>query len=91
MSPAALISSQTLIETIRAVRNQKKVIELIEDTVRPLRAEGIETYAGFIRSMRAELSTINPIDVADPEEWSLIQFSRVYLYRLMPNKSYAIQ
>lgn len=89
MSPAAVLSLHTLTETIRSSRSQKKVIELIDDTVRPLYAEGTDAYVGFVRAVRAELSIIDPIDVADPEEWNLIQFSRVYLYRLMAHKPLA--
>ncbi|MBM3915278.1 MAG: hypothetical protein FJ348_04460 [Sphingomonadales bacterium] len=86
MSPAAVLSHHTLIETIRSARSQKKVIELIDEEVRPLRSAGVDAYIGFVRTVRAELSIIDPIDVADPEEWNLIQFSRVYLYRLMAHK-----
>ncbi|MFN5803705.1 MAG: hypothetical protein ACK420_00090 [Sphingomonadales bacterium] len=91
MSPAAALFQKALIETIRSARSQKKVIELIDNTVEPLYAEGVDVYVGFVRAVRAELSIIDPIDVADPEEWNLIQFSRVYLHRIMAHKPLAKQ
>lgn len=91
MSPAVALFQKALIETIRSARSQKKVIELIDNTVEPLYAEGVDAYIGFVRAVRAEMSNIDPIDVADPEEWNLIQFSRVYLYRLMAYKPLAKQ
>jgi hypothetical protein len=89
MIPIAVLSHQALIEKIRAARSQKKVIELIDNSVRPFYGEGLDIYIDFVKAVRTELSIIDPIDVADPEEWNLIQFSRVYLYRLMSCKPLA--
>ena len=89
MSSFAVLSHQVLIETIRSARSQKKVIEVIDEAVRPLCAGSVESYIGFVSSVRAELSIIDPIEVADPEEWNLIQFSRIYLHRLMERKPFA--
>jgi hypothetical protein len=84
MSAVAVLSHHVLIETIRSARSQKKVIQ-------PLCADSLESYIGFVRLVRAELSIIDPIEVADPEEWNLIQFSRIYLHRLMERKPLAKQ
>ena len=89
MSPAAVLSHHTLIETIRSARSQKKVIELIDSALHTVRAETFDGATFFLKSLRSELSSIDPIEVADPEEWNLIQFSRVYLYRLMSHKPLA--
>lgn len=83
MSSTALLSHQILIETIRSSRTQKKVVELIDAAVRPFVIESADAYCGFVRSLRAELSAIDPISVGDPQEWNLIQFSRIYLHRLL--------
>ncbi len=91
MSAVAVLSHHVLIETIRSARSQKKVIEVIDKTVQPLCADSLESYIGFVRLVRAELSIIDPIEVADPEEWNLIQFSRIYLHRLMERKPLAKQ
>lgn len=91
MSSVSVLSSQALIDAIRTAGSQKKVIELIDNAIRPLYAEGVDVYECFVSLVRAKLSIIDPIDVADPEEWNLIQFSRVYLYRLMAYKPLAKQ
>jgi hypothetical protein len=89
MSSVDLLSHQALIETIRSARSQRKVIEVIDEMVRPLCTGSLESYLGFVWSVRAELSVIDPIEVADPEEWNLIQFSRIYLHRLTERKPLA--
>ncbi|NBR37371.1 MAG: hypothetical protein EBT80_08480 [Chitinophagales bacterium] len=90
MNPAALLSHQVLIETIRSSRSQKKVIELIDSALHSVRAEAADGAPFFLKSLRSELSSIDPIEVADPEEWNLIQFSRIYLHRLMQSRPVAM-
>ena len=90
MNSAALLSHQVLIETIRSSRSQKKVIELIDSALRSFYTEAPDGSFIFLKSLRSELSTIDPIEVADPEEWNLIQFARIYLHRLMERRLAAL-
>jgi hypothetical protein len=72
-----------LIEQIRNAQNETEAYKLIESTLRWLSTnQSSDAVQLHVKKMYQSLSSVNPLLVEDPEEWNIIQASKVHYYRV---------
>jgi hypothetical protein len=72
-----------LIEKIRHAHNEAEAFLLIESSLHSLlSSQSPEMIQIHVRKMYQCLSSVNPLLVEDPEEWNIIQASKVHYYRM---------
>lgn len=72
-----------LIEQIRHAQNEKEAYSLIESTLCWLASnQSFDDIQLHVRKMYRSLGAVNPLLVEDPEEWNIIQASKVHYYRV---------
>lgn len=72
-----------LINQIRHAHTETEAYSLIETQIRSLTSQlSPERIQLHVRKMYETLSDVNPLFVEDPEEWNIIQASKVYYYRI---------
>jgi hypothetical protein len=81
----------TIIEAIRRAPTVQEVSHLLDKCWQEKRKAGSEDGLYFLSELRAGLNQIDPIDVAQPDEWSNIQHARVYLHRITAKQSASVK
>jgi hypothetical protein len=72
-----------LIEQIRHAQNETEAYTLIESTLRWLATnQSSDAIQLHVKKMYQSLSSLNPLLVEDPQEWNIIQASKVHYYRV---------
>ncbi len=72
-----------LIDQIRHARNEREALSLIESALRKLASnQSFDAMQVHVRKMYQNLSAVNPLLVEDPQEWNIIQASKVHYYRV---------
>ena len=81
----------TIIEAIRRASTVHEVSHLLDKCWQEKHKAGFEDRLYFLSELRALLNQIDPIDVAQPDEWSNIQHARVYLHRITAKQSASVK
>lgn len=71
---------------IRKVRSEDSLLKLLSFTTVVSQLGSTEAALHFLKDLRNELSRIDPIQVVDCMEWTMIQSARVYLHRLIEQR-----
>lgn len=72
-----------LIDQIRHAHNETEAYLLIESSLHSLlSSQSPEMIQLHVKKMYQSLSAVNPLLVEDPEEWNIIQASKVHYYRI---------
>jgi hypothetical protein len=81
----------TITEAIRRATSVQEVSNVLEACWQEKKKSGSEEGLFFLSELRAVLNQIDPIDVAEPAEWTNIQHARVYLHRITAKQSSSIK
>lgn len=77
-----------IIVSIRKAANELEVSQLLDTCWQENKTKGREERLFFLSELRAALNQIDPIDVAEPSEWTNIQHARVYLHRITEKQAF---
>ena len=81
----------TIIEAIRRASTVHEVSHLLDKHWQEKKKSGADNGLFFLSELRALLNQIDPIDVAQPDEWTNIQHARVYLHRITAKQSASVK
>lgn len=71
---------------VRKVRSEDSLLKLLSFSTIVSQLGSTEAAFHFLKELRNELSRIDPIQVVDCMEWTMIQSARVYLHRLIEQR-----
>jgi hypothetical protein len=71
---------------IRKVRSEESLLKLLSFSTVASQHGSTDAALNFLRDLRNELSRIDPIQVVDCMEWTMIQAARVYLHRIIAQR-----